>query len=95
MTTAALLLLMVSCQSLDLSTTLYGLSTGRVHEGNPVMRGSHLVAVKVSVNLGAVLGQRVLAKRSGAVKWVLPGAFAATGCAAGILNLRTIRKAGK
>lgn len=92
MSTAALLL-MLGCQSLDLSSTLYGLSTGRVHEGNPLMRGSHLVAVKVSVNLGAVIGQHALAKRPGAAKWILPVAFVATGCGAGLLNLRTIRRA--
>ena len=88
----ALIAAWLACQSLDLGTTLYGLHTGRVHEGNAVMRGGHLAAVKVSVNVGALWGQRRYLDRTGA-RWILPAAFATTGCLAGTWNLRTIARA--
>jgi hypothetical protein len=95
MLNAALLSLMVGCQGFDLGTTTAALTRPTIHEGNPVMRGPQLVAVKVSVNVGAVLWQSHLTATHphGAVRWILPVGFAATGCTAGLLNLHMLRGA--
>lgn len=77
----------IACQSLDVGTTAYGLQHG-FREANPAMRGSHAMALKVSVNIGAFVWHRKIAERPNA--WVIPVTMAAGGCVPGALNLQKI-----
>ena len=85
----ALLVAAMACQSLDLGTTLVGLSRGG-REANPVLGQSptRIVAIKVGVNVGALLLHRRI---DGPRKHIVTGTLAGAGCLAGTMNLRTLR----
>lgn len=81
----------IVCQSLDFGTTAVGLQRG-FYEGNPALRGPQLYALKVSVNVGLfVWHQKDLRHRKGPVSALVPIAMATSGCAAGAINLHTLR----
>lgn len=84
----ALLLSWFACQSLDYGTTMAALP--RFAEGNPIYGQSRgrLTAIKLSVNVGAFLWYR---ESSHNKKWIIPVAMASSGCAAGVVNLHTMR----
>jgi hypothetical protein len=82
----ALLIAWIGCQPFDLGTTLVGLQRPGIQEGNRLMRGPHLVPVKIGVNLGFLLWPE--ARKSNAI----PAMFATAGCAAGAWNLHVLRQ---
>ena len=86
---ALLLTSWLFCQGLDLSTTIVGLNSHQVHEGNAIMRGQHLPEVKVAVNVGVLLAYTLHKSHSTAI----PLAMATAGCIGGGLNLHTLAKA--
>ena len=57
---ALLLTSWVLCQGLDGATTAIALNRGGFHEGNPLMRGPHSAYVKVGVNIGALIAQKII-----------------------------------
>ena len=88
-----LLISWLACQSFDVTSTAIALRDPRLHEANGIMRGPQMYPIKVSVNIGALIWQRKLAKRAGKARYVLPVAMAVSGCVAGSLNMRTMRGA--
>lgn len=83
----------IGCQAFDAISTAVALRDPRIKEGNPIMRGPQLYAVKVSVNLALGFTQHQIQKREsdGWKRFVLPATLALSGCTAGILNTRTLR----
>lgn len=83
----------IGCQSFDLGSTAIARRDARIQEGNPVLNGPHGYALKISVNVGALLWQRNALKDAPGSKagWIAPIAMASTGCLAGTLNVRTMQ----
>lgn len=83
----------IGCQSFDAISTAIALHDPRIKEGNPIMRGPQLYAVKISVNFALGFTQHQIQKREsdGWKRFVLPATLALSGCTAGILNTRTMR----
>ena len=81
----------IACQALDTTSTALALHRGSFHEGNPFLPvdARAIVAVKVTVNLGAAAFQP---HTTGRVRYVLPLTLAGTECAAGVWNLTQLTK---
>lgn len=83
-----------ACQSLDASTTVIALRNPAITEANPIMRKAG-VPLRVSVNvLGFLAYRKAEARKLAAVK-AIPFVLAASGCAAGVWNIHTMRKVGQ
>lgn len=85
---AWLLVAWLGCQTLDATTTAWGLQHG-FREVNPVLRGRAGLPIKISINVGALMLSRKLESRQ---RRMVAGTFAATGCAAGAWNLHQVRR---
>lgn len=83
----------IGCQSLDIGTTVYALQQPGYRETNPVVARGLFYPVKISVNVGAfLLWKDLLKSNHRTAARVIAGSSAASGCVAGGLNLRTLRK---
>lgn len=84
----------IGCQSLDLGTTLYALNRPGYREANPLMAGSQtkIIAIKVSVNVGAFAFNQAFIPKGRKIRYVLPSVYAGLGCLAGGINIHTLRK---
>lgn len=82
------------CQALDFSTTAAAMHRGFV-EGNPLLAGhpAKTFTIKGSIDVAALwYAHKRKDKPAGKV---LPIALAASGCAAGMLNIRTMKAGAK
>jgi hypothetical protein len=87
--TALLFAAWFACQGADIATTYHALHQPGFTEGNAALRGPHLYALKVSVNVGLfALHTHVKAQH----RFVIPVTMAAAGCGAAALNLRTLAR---
>lgn len=82
----------IGCQSFDAISTAVALRNPGIIEGNPVMRGPHIYAVKISVNVGLGFWQHAYVRDhpQSKARFAIPVAMASAGCFAGMLNTRTI-----
>src|SRR4051812_31372922 len=80
-----------ACQSLDATTTVVALRNPQLTEGNPIMRKAG-IPIRVSVNVLAFMAYRKAETRqkSAGVR-AIPYVLTATGCAAGVWNMKQIR----
>lgn len=76
----------IGCQAFDIHTTLDALKQPTAYEGNPLIRGRRLVAVKVGVNVAAFGVWRSMKQRSR--RNIVAGTFAIGGCVPAVLNRR-------
>ena len=86
---ALLLTAWVSCQGADLGTTVPLLRQPGYVEANPVMRGPHLIPLKIGINVGVWIWQRNRSTRDKRTAAVIMAGF---GCIPAALNARHLRK---
>jgi uncharacterized membrane protein len=86
-----LIALAMSCQAFDITSTAVALRDPRLMEGNPMLRGPQLYALKISVNVTALWAY----KKDKRLKVALPLVLAGSGCLAGSLNVHTMNSLKK
>jgi len=82
----------ISCQSLDIGTTIYALNNGNFKDVNPLMSSpGRVITLKVSINIGTGLLYHEIRKPGSKKRMVIPIVMSTHGCISGIINLKTIK----
>lgn len=84
----------IGCQVFDQTSTAVNLRDPRIYEANPIMRGTRGYALKISVNIAAIVWQRQTfhgPRATAKARYVMPLIMAGAGCLAGAQNIQTAR----